>query len=198
MEGTSLVTLQLAGKTLSIPMEDMFHLPYFHSWSRCWTKGEIITLPPLDVFQNDLSLISELLSFAKNRPTKLPTSHKRTFQLLCLADFLRVEGFVSFVADKLSVEPDRLVCGPIRNIRELVRGRYRQHQHGRAVTDLMKCSFCNLSITNDAPAKAEWFEIPCCNKFLHLHCKESCASNPVCPGCGKHAKDTSFAVAKDI
>ncbi len=158
------------------PMEDMFHLPYFDSWSRRWTKGEIITLPPLDVFENDLSLISELPSFAKNRPTKSPTTHKRTFQLLYLADFLCVKGLVSFVADKLSVEPDRLVCGPIRKIRSLVHGRYRQHQHGCAVTDLMKCSLCNLSITNDVPAKAEWFEIPCCSKFLHLHCKESCTS----------------------
>ncbi len=89
------------------------------------------------------------------------------------------------MADKLSVELDRLVCGPIRNIRSLVHGRYRQHQHGCVVTDLMECSLCNLSITNDVPAKAEWFEIPCCSKFVHLHCKELCASNPVCPGCGK-------------
>ena len=70
-------------------------------WSQNRTS---FSLPQTTEFQNDLSLLQDLIIFSMNPPEQfvLP-SYQRLFQLVRLADFIGCEKFLEMVAGRLGV-----------------------------------------------------------------------------------------------
>ena len=118
-----------------------------------------VFLPPDTEFQNDITLLADLISYSAQHKTKLPEDFGRTFQLIRLADFLGVDPFLKLCAEQLDVPVSQLWnSNSIRKVRKLVRDRYRAHRCNRYTTDRVRCPICRSSLTCAAPLKADWLE----------------------------------------
>ena len=102
-----------------------------------------VFLPTTPEFQDDISLLADLINYATKRVTNLPTDFRRTFQLVRLADFLGVDSFLELCASQLDVPIGELWnSNSIRKVRSLIRGRYRAHHTNSKVTDKIRCPVC--------------------------------------------------------
>ena len=190
------VTFHLAGKSLQIPIEDLVIIPYFECWHSRWNvEDELdVFLPTTPEFQDDISLLADLINYATKRVTNLPTDFRRTFQLVRLADFLGVDSFLELCASQLDVPIGELWnSNSIRKVRSLIRGRYRAHHTNSKVTDKIRCPVCRKSITCAIPRKANWIETSCCMKAVHPTCYKDA---PACIACHQQLQVLPCAVCR--
>ena len=100
-------------------------------------------LPTTPEFQEDISLLGDLIDYATKRVIDLPTDFRRTFQLVRLADFLGVDSFLELCAEQLDVPvADLWNSNSIRKVRSLIRGIYRAHHKNSKITDKTICPVC--------------------------------------------------------
>ena len=190
------VTFHLAGKSLKIAVEDLVVIPYFESWYLRWNHEDELDvfLPTTPEFQEDISLLGDLIDYATKRVIDLPTDFRRTFQLVRLADFLGVDSFLELCAEQLDVPvADLWNSNSIRKVRSLIRGIYRAHHKNRKITDKIICPVCRKSITCTIPLKSNWVETPCCNKAIHPACYRDTSA---CVGCHQQLQLLPCAVCK--
>ena len=123
---------------------------YLLTDQRCSENRTSFSLPQRTEFQNDLSLLQDLIIFSMNPPEQfvLP-SYQRLFQLVRLADFIGCEKFLEMVAGRLGVAVLAINnANAIRTVRGLIRLRYRAHSKfiDETFEKGNKCAKCNTSV----------------------------------------------------
>ena len=190
------VTFHLASKSLKIPVEDLVIIPYFECWYSRWNLEDKLDvfLPTTPEFQDDISILADLINYATKQVTDLPSDFCRTFQLVRLADFLGMDSFLELCADQLDVPTAELWnSNSIRKVRGLIRGCFRAHRANSKTTDKIKCPVCQNSITRAIPLKADWVETPCCMKAIHHTCYKDA---PACIACHQQLQVLPCAVCR--
>ena len=75
-------------------------------------------MPTTPEFQEDFSLLADLINYATKWVTGLPLDFRTTFQLVRLADFLGMTSFPELCADQLDVSiADLWNCNSVRKVR---------------------------------------------------------------------------------
>ena len=116
---------------------------------------------------NALELLEKLFLFCLDeKSVEIPPSHNELFSLVRLADFLGVDRFLDVAAGWLDVNKDAILNhNPIRNVRGLIRGRYRASADKRKKIKKLSsttCSYCWDPILLPLPQRVEIKLTPCC------------------------------------
>lgn len=141
-------------------------------WADQWAGGNTITLPTCPEFQDDITLVAELLDFLTRQITRLPDKHEQLFQLVCLVDYVGSQGFLTLTADALDVDV-ATICNvnPIRRVRadqgKVPCTQDKQNNH----TQCMVWGVCFILMTSEAPRKAKLIDATRCYwRFMHHQC----------------------------
>ena len=150
-------------------------------------EAPIFTLPDIKEFRKDggLQLVQTLVNFTSSPSNYiLPSSHGEMLSLVRLADFLGMEEFMEVSTRVLGVSVDAISNhNAIRNVRGLIRGRYRASRYNRQnLPQKPICGYCHKFISLPPPSKLYIAYTSCCNLPVHGTCK---AQTPTCSYCFK-------------
>ncbi len=184
---------------MKLRREDLDIMPVLSCWTSGnwadWNEGEAVNLPPYDVFQGDLSLLADLVAYGRGERTALPEYHHRLLQLVCVADVLGVEEFMSFAANELDIPVNAIRSDhPLREVRQVIRGWYRTHRaNTKKYTNRICCGVCHKPMTAKTPRKASWVETSSWKRFIHHECY---VNKSVCCICGEALHVLPCAMSK--
>ena len=171
------VTLCLGNHALVLQRGLLQCAPYLYLMTdNRWANDKLtFSLPHTTEFQEDITLLFELIKFSvEPKHYKLP-SYQRLFQLVRLADYIGCDQFLEMVASRLGVAVPMISnANPIRNVRGLIRSRYRAHS--KFVQDIWskgnKCAKCGWMLVRGTTAlqRPQLSTTPCCGADEHMGC----------------------------
>ena len=113
----------------------------------------------------------ELVRFTSAEDYTAPDSYGRVFSLVRLADLMGVDGFLTFMAEKLDIPVQRITNNnTIHEVRSLMRNRY--WACGHAASKLGLCGKCRQHLGSDVrpPERLRPVTTLYCRKDVHIRC----------------------------
>ena len=152
------------------------------SLQRWGSGGGGIELPVTDEFQDDLTLLDDLIRFIHN-PDQLPKTYQLMFQLVRLADYTGCDLFLQTAAAKLGTTVQKINnSNPIRKVRSDLRNRYRISEHmSKMRGGLEMCKLCKKTLLELPVLMSDSVTVlPCCSAKVHLNCFKNPTECPMC------------------